>query len=66
MKWSGREELGLGRSMKPLVVRINMDKNRYGCVEILVSMFGGCREQPLEDPLSEWHYVVEMQVNEVE
>jgi hypothetical protein len=39
----------LGRSMKPLVVRINMYKNRYGSVEILVSMFGRCRERQLED-----------------
>jgi hypothetical protein len=44
MKWSDREELVLGKSMKPLVVRINMYKNRYGIVSILVSMFGGCRE----------------------
>jgi hypothetical protein len=44
MKWSDREDLVLGRSMKPLVVRINMYKNRYGTVLILVSMFGGCRE----------------------
>jgi hypothetical protein len=44
MKWSDREELVLGRSMKPVVVRINMYKNRYGSVEILVSMFGGCSE----------------------
>jgi hypothetical protein len=40
MKWSDREELVLGRSMKPVVVGINM----YGSVEILVSMFGGCSE----------------------
>jgi hypothetical protein len=29
-------------------------------------MFGGCRERQLEDLLSAWLYVVEMQVNEVE
>jgi hypothetical protein len=34
----------LGRSMKPLVVQINMHKNRHGIVTILVSMFGGCSE----------------------
>jgi hypothetical protein len=34
----------LGRSMKPLVIRINMYKNRYGSVEILVSTFGVCVE----------------------
>jgi hypothetical protein len=44
MKWSGKEDLVLGRSMKPLVARINMYKNRYGTVLMLVSMFGGCRE----------------------
>jgi hypothetical protein len=66
MKWSDREELVLGRSMKPLVVRINMYKNRHGSVEILVSMFGGCRERQLDDSLSGWLYVVAMQVNEVE
>jgi hypothetical protein len=44
MKWSDREDMVLGRSMKPLVARINMYKNRYGSVEILVSMFGGCSE----------------------
>ncbi len=49
MKWSDREDMVLGRSIKPLVVRINMYKNRYGSVEILVSMFGGCREGQLED-----------------
>jgi hypothetical protein len=66
MKWSDREELVLGRSMKPLVARINMYKNRHGSVEILVSMFGGCRERQLDDWLSGWLYVVAMQVNEVE
>jgi hypothetical protein len=30
--------------MKPLVVLINMYKNRFGAVLILVSMFGGCSE----------------------
>ena len=49
MKWSEREDLVLGRSMKPLVARISMYKNRYGSVEILVSIFGGCRERQLED-----------------
>jgi hypothetical protein len=44
MKWSDRKDMVLGRSMKPLVARINMYKNRYGSVEILVSMFGGCSE----------------------
>jgi hypothetical protein len=66
MKWSGREDLVLGRSMKPLVARINMYENRHGSVEILVSMFGGCREQQLEDSLSAWLHLVEKQVNEVE
>jgi hypothetical protein len=56
----------LGRSMKPLVARINMYKNTYGSVEILVSMFGGCRERQWNDSLSGWLYVVAMQVNEVE
>jgi hypothetical protein len=65
-KWSGREDLVLGRSMKPLVARINMYKNRHGSVETLVSMFGGCREQQLEDSLSAWLHLVEKQVNEVE
>jgi hypothetical protein len=50
--------------MKPLVVRINMYKNRYGIVTILISMFGGCRERQLEDSLSARLYVVETQVNE--
>jgi hypothetical protein len=40
--------------------------NRYGSVEILVSMFGGCRERQLDDSMRGWLYVVEMQVNEVE
>jgi hypothetical protein len=66
MKWSDREELVLGRSMNPLVARINMYKNTYGSVEILVSMFGGCRERQLNDSLSGWLYVVAMQVNEME
>jgi hypothetical protein len=44
----------LGRSMKPLVARINMYKNRHGIVTILVSMFGGCRERQLDDSLSAW------------
>jgi hypothetical protein len=42
MKWSSREVLVLGRSFNLLVVLINMYKNRYGTVLILVSMFGGC------------------------
>jgi hypothetical protein len=66
MKWSDRVELVLGRSMKPVVVLINMYKNRYCTVLILVSMFGGCREGQLEDSLSAWLYVVKKQVNEVE
>jgi hypothetical protein len=44
MKCSGKEDLVLERSMKPLVARINMYKKRYGTVLMLVSMFGGCRE----------------------
>jgi hypothetical protein len=34
----------LGRTLDPLVALINMYKNRYGIVAILVSMFGGCSE----------------------
>jgi hypothetical protein len=44
MKWSGREDLGLGRSFDLLVAPINMYKNRYGIIAIIVSMFGGCSE----------------------
>jgi hypothetical protein len=44
MKWNGREDLVLGRTLEPLVVLINMYKNRYGIVSMLISMFGGCRE----------------------
>jgi hypothetical protein len=44
MKWSGREDLVLGRTLELLVVLINMYKNRYGIVLILVSMSGWCRE----------------------
>jgi hypothetical protein len=44
MKWSDREDLVLERSMKPLVVRLNMYKKRYGTVLMLVSVFGGCSE----------------------
>ena len=44
MKWSSREDLVLGRTLDPLVALINMYKNRYGIVAILVSMFGGCSE----------------------
>ena len=66
MKWSDREELVLGRSLEPLVVRIHMCKNRYGAVPILVFMFGGCSERSLDDSLRVWLYLVEKQVNEVE
>jgi hypothetical protein len=66
MKWSDREELVLGRSLEPLVVRIHMCKNRYGAVPILVFMFGGCSERWLDDSLRVWLYLVEKQVNEVE
>jgi hypothetical protein len=34
----------LGRSFDLLVVVINMCKNRYGIITIVVSMFGGCSE----------------------
>jgi hypothetical protein len=44
MKWSEMEDLVLGRTLEPVVVLINMCKNRYGTVAILVSMFGGCSE----------------------
>jgi hypothetical protein len=45
MKWSDGEELVLGRSLEPLVVAwINMYKNRYGMVPMLVFMFAGCSE----------------------
>jgi hypothetical protein len=45
MKWSDhREELVLGRCLDPLVVLINIYKNRYAIVRILLSMFGGFRE----------------------
>jgi hypothetical protein len=44
MKWSDRDELGLGRSLDLLVLLINRYQNRYGSIPILVSMFGGCRE----------------------
>jgi hypothetical protein len=44
MKWSEMEDLVLGRTLEPVVVLINMYKNRYGTVAILVSMFGGCSE----------------------
>jgi hypothetical protein len=54
MKWSGREDMELGRSFAQLVVPINMYKNRYDTIAILVSMFGGCREQQLDDSLSGW------------
>ena len=57
MKWSDREELVLGRSMKPVVVGINVDENRDGSVEILVSMFGGCSERQLDDSLGVWLYI---------
>jgi hypothetical protein len=38
------EELVLGRSLDPLVVLIDMYKNRYSIVPILVSMIAGCGE----------------------
>jgi hypothetical protein len=41
MKRSGREDLGLGRSLDPLLVLINRYKNRYGTA-ILDSIFGVC------------------------
>jgi hypothetical protein len=69
MKWSGREDLMLvGRSCNLLVVLINMYKNRYGIITIVVSMLGGCSESFLDDLLRAWplYLVVEMQVNEVE
>jgi hypothetical protein len=34
----------LGRLLEPLVVLINMYKDRYVIILILVSRFGGCRE----------------------
>jgi hypothetical protein len=56
MKWSGREDLVLGRSFDLLVVPINIYKNRYGIVT---------SERQLEDLLGAWlSYLVEMQVNE--
>jgi hypothetical protein len=42
MKWSEREEMVLGKSLDALVALVNMYKNRYGCVLILVFMFEGC------------------------
>jgi hypothetical protein len=42
MKWRGREDLVLGKTLEPLGVLVHMYKNRYGTVLILVSMFGGC------------------------
>jgi hypothetical protein len=48
---SDREELVLGRSLEPLVVRINMCKYRYGFFLMLVSMVGGCSEGKLDDSL---------------
>jgi hypothetical protein len=44
MKWSGREDLVLGRSFDQLVVLIKMYRSSYSIVAILVSMFGGCIE----------------------
>jgi hypothetical protein len=45
MKWSGREDLVLGRTLEPLVVLIHMYKDRHVIILILVSRFGGgCRE----------------------
>jgi hypothetical protein len=34
----------LGKTLEPLLVLINMYKNRHGIVLILVSKFGGCSE----------------------
>jgi hypothetical protein len=45
MKWSGREDWVPGRTLELLVVLINMYKNRYGTVLILVSMFVGVEQQ---------------------
>jgi hypothetical protein len=39
MKWSGREDLVLGRTMELLVVLIHMNQYKYGIVLILVFMF---------------------------
>jgi hypothetical protein len=36
MKWSHREDLVLGRTLEPLVVPINIYKNMYGIIPILV------------------------------
>ncbi len=44
MKWSGREDLLLGRTVNIIVVLITMYKSRYGTIRILVFMFGGCSE----------------------
>jgi hypothetical protein len=44
MKWSDGEELVLGRSLEPLIAWLNMYKNRYGIVPMLLSMFGDCSE----------------------
>jgi hypothetical protein len=40
-----RQRSWLERSLDPLVVLINMYKNSYGTVPILVSMFGECSEE---------------------
>jgi hypothetical protein len=32
------------RTLKQLIVLLNMYKNRHGVVAMLVSMFGGCSE----------------------
>jgi hypothetical protein len=45
MKWSGREDLVLGRTLEPLPVLINVYKYRYGIIPILVSMFWGCSRE---------------------
>jgi hypothetical protein len=44
MKWSGREDLVLERTLDSLPVLIHMYKNRHVIILILVSRFGGCRE----------------------
>ena len=55
----------LGRTLDRLVALINMYKNRYGIVAILVSMFWGCSETWLDNSLRGWLYVDEMQDTEV-
>jgi hypothetical protein len=55
MKWSERDELGLGKRLDPLVLLINRYQNRYGSIPILVSMFGGCSEGRLDDSPGMYH-----------